>query len=155
MPARKYHGHHAHRYIDWVPSEPGMADLGGLQISQDHNPRKCAPPLPSSPQLLLGTRVTELGQFVWKWGGPTAPTHCPLVAIQDNRCAWPETPVHLSPHDSTDRRVSLKSTGYDEADPQAPLPHPPPTPRGSLGTLASDMKHTMSRFSHFPQKAGF
>lgn len=77
MPARKYHGHHAHRYIDWVPSEPGMADLGGLQISQDHNPRKCAPPLPSSPQLLLGTRVTELGQFVWKWGGPTAPHTLP------------------------------------------------------------------------------
>ena len=52
--SQKCHGNIAHSYTDWVLSVPGVADFSGLQTSPDHNSKKCAPPLASSP--LAATR---------------------------------------------------------------------------------------------------
>ena len=107
-----------------------------------HHPR---PPLPLQ---LLGTMVTDPGQFSWKTSSGS-PARCPLVVVQCDPRAWPDTDVYLPPHNSTERRVSWNSTAPDETEQQNP------TPSGTLGTTPMVMKLTMPNFCHFPQKAWF
>ena len=102
---------------------------------------------PPLPVLLLEITVNRSQQFSWKLSSGSHHT-LPLwwrpgvTLVPGQRLLSPG--LHATQH----RRVSMNSTGSQETDPQAPLPHPPPTPSGSLGTSTIVMKPTMPCVCH-------